>query len=259
MNLKDLRETTPQVDIPLQYSRYIVYYSGDIISATASIPQISVVILTPYMAAVFIAPGYEDLLITIPTINIIEPPNDYILTQLSPLQTSNITQFTEGNPIDLTGTGVIVGTIDTGIDYLNVEFTREDGTSRILSIWDQTDNNGTAPPGINYGSVYSQEQINAAINLNREGGDPYSIVPRIDTNGHGTQCAGIIGARGYGEIKGAAPNCDFIVVKLLPTRELTTSIDPSLPTIPIYRSPDISRLQLCFISYNNVIYTKNPW
>jgi len=89
------------------------------------------------MAAVFIAPGYEDLLITIPTINIIEPPNDYILTQLSPLQTSNITQFTEGNPIDLTGTGVIVGTIDTGIDYLNVEFTREDGTSRILSIWDQ--------------------------------------------------------------------------------------------------------------------------
>jgi len=244
MDIKNLRETTPQIDIPLQYSRFTVYYSGDIISATASIPQISVVVLTPYMAAVFIAPGYENLLITIPNINIIEPPNDYILTQLSPLQTSNIIQFTEGNPIDLTGTGVIVGTIDTGIDYLNVEFTREDETSRILSIWDQTDNNGTAPPGINYGSIYSQEQINAAINLNREGGDPYSIVPRIDTNGHGTQCAGIIGARGYGEIKGAAPNCDFIVVKLRPIRELTDITDPSLPGIPIYRNTDMATAML---------------
>jgi len=72
MNLKDLRETTPQIDIPLQYSRYIVYCSGDILSTTASIPQISVVILTPYIAAVFIAPGYEDLLITIP--NLYKPP-----------------------------------------------------------------------------------------------------------------------------------------------------------------------------------------
>ncbi|GAA0771654.1 hypothetical protein GCM10008908_16320 [Clostridium subterminale] len=255
MNLKDLRETTPQVDIPSQYSRYTVYYSGDIISATASIPQINVVVLTPYLAAIFVEPGYENLLVTIPNINVIEPFNNYILTQLSPLETSNILQFTEGNPIYLTGTGVIVGTIDTGIDYLNVEFTREDGTSRILSIWDQTDNTGTAPPGINYGSVYSQEQINAAIKLNREGGDPYSIVPRIDTNGHGTQCAGIIGARGYGEIKGAAPNCDFIVVKLLPTRELTDAIDPSLPGIPVYRSPDIATAML-YLLQQRYIYQK---
>ncbi len=255
MDIKNLRETTTQVDIPLQYSRFTVYYSGDIISATASIPQINVVILSPYLAAIFVEPGYENLLVTIPNINIIEPFNYYILTQLSPLETSNIVQFSEGNPIDLTGTGVIVGTIDTGIDYLNVEFTREDETSRILSIWDQTDNTGTAPPGINYGSVYSQEQINAAIKLNSEGGDPYSIVPRIDTNGHGTQCAGIIGARGYGEIKGAAPNCDFIVVKLLPARELTTAIDPSLPDIPIYRSPDISTAIL-YLLQQRYIYQK---
>lgn len=255
MDIKDLRETTPQVDIPSQYRRFTIYYSGDIISATASIPQVKVVILTPYMATIFIEPGYESLLLTIPNINVIEPLNYYILTQLSPLETANILQFTEGNPIDLTGTGVIVGTIDTGIDYLNVEFTREDGTSRILSIWDQNDNTGTAPPGIGYGTVYSQEQINEAISLSKTGGDPYSIVPRIDTNGHGTQCAGIIGARGYGDIKGAAPNCDFVVVKLHPTRELTDTADPSLPSIPVYRSPDIATAML-YLLQQRYIYQK---
>jgi subtilisin family serine protease len=251
MNLKYLREITTQLASPSQYTSYIVYYSGDIASSISAIPQASVVILNPYIAVIFVEVGYEDLIASLPNVNIIEPPNDFILTQLSPLQTSNIVQFTEGNPIDLTGTGVIVGTIDTGIDYLNIEFTREDETSRILSIWDQTNNNGTGPPGINYGSVYSQEQINAAIKLSKEGGDPYSIVPVIDTNGHGTACAGIIGARGYGEVKGAAPNCDFIAVKLRPKREITDIASPSSPSIPVYRNTDIATAMLYLIQERN--------
>ncbi|MEW8994091.1 S8 family peptidase [Clostridium sp.] len=244
MNLNDLREITTQIPISPQYTSYIVYYSGSIVSSIAEIPQANVIILTPYMAVIFVETGYENLIASIPNVSIVEPPNEYILTQLSPLETSNIIQFTEGKPIDLTGTGVIVGTIDTGIDYLNVEFTREDGTTRILSIWDQTDSSGVPPENIHYGSVYSNEQINAAIKLSKNGGDPYSIVPEKDTNGHGTQCAGIIGARGYNNVKGAAPNCDFIVVKVRPAREFSEISEISSTSIPIYRNTDIATAML---------------
>ena len=247
MNLNNLREITNQIPISPQYTSYIVYYSGNIVSSIAQIPQASVIILSPYMAVIFVETGYENLITSIPNVNVIEITNEFILTQLSPLETSNIIQFTEGKPIDLTGTGVIVGTIDTGIDYLNVEFTREDGTTRILSIWDQNDSSGVPPENIRYGSVYSNQQINAAIKLSKDGGDPYSIVPERDTNGHGTQCAGIIGARGYNNVKGAAPNCDFIVVKLRPIREFSEISEISSTSIPIYHNTDIATAMLYLV------------
>jgi subtilisin family serine protease len=240
MYLSNLREITQKADPPLKYTSYIVYYSGDIVSSVDKIPQVRVIILSPYAAAIFVQSGYESLLSSITNISVVEPPTEYILTQISPLQSANIIQFTEGEPLDLTGTGVIVGIIDTGIDYLNKEFTREDDTSRVLSIWDQTIDNGPAPKGINYGSIYSNEQINLAIKLSKDGGNPYSIVPKNDTNGHGTQCAGIIGARGYGNIKGAAPDCNFIVVKLRPIREFSDTSGVSSTSIPIYQNTDIA-------------------
>ncbi len=252
MNLKDLREVTQQLDNPLQYNSFIIYYTGNIVASIAEIPQASVVILTPYMAVIFVEVGYENLIVSLSNVNIIEPPNDFILTQLSPLETSNIVHISEDNPIDLTGTGVIVGTIDTGIDYLNPEFTREDDTSRILSIWDQTDATGLAPSGIGYGSVYSQEQINEAIALSKSGGNPYSIVPQIDTNGHGTKCAGIIGARGYGDIKGAAPNCDFISVKLRPIKEIEDTVAPSTPSTPVYHNTDIATAMVYLLRQRSI-------
>lgn len=251
MNLNDLREITQQLYDPSQHTSYIIYYSGDVVGSIAEIPQASVIILTPYMAVIFVEVGYENLISNVPNINIIEPSNEFILTQLSPLETSNIIQFTEGKPIDLTGTGVIIGTVDTGIDYLNIEFTREDETTRILSIWDQSDNSGIPPENIGYGSVYSQEQINAALRLSREGGDPYSIVPERDTNGHGTQCAGIIGARGYNDVRGAAPNSDFIVVKLRPVREFSDISDFSQRPIPIYSNTDIATAMLYLLQERN--------
>lgn len=152
MNLSDLREITNQIDDPSQYNSYIVYYTGDIITPISTISQATVIFLSPYIAVIFVKIGYENLITSIPNINIIEPDNYFMLSQISPLQTSNIVPFSEGIPMELTGTGVIVGTIDTGIDYLNREFIREDGSSRILSIWDQSNNDGPSPPNINYGT-----------------------------------------------------------------------------------------------------------
>ena len=63
------------------------------------------------------------------------------------------------NPyLNLTGRGVLIGIIDTGINYLNREFIREDDTTRITSIWDQTIENGN-DESVYIGKTYSNEQI----------------------------------------------------------------------------------------------------
>lgn len=239
--LREVPASTKEQSIAtsLKAKTYLVYYSGNSIAEINSLSNSKAVILTPYIAAVFVSPENDALIKNMKTINIIESYIPYILTDISPLDSANITPFTQGNPIDLTGTGVIIALIDTGIDYLNKEFMREDDTSRILSIWDQSDNNGTPPPDIDYGSVYSNEEINQAIKSSLSGSDPFAIVPEKDTIGHGTECAGIIGARGYGEVKGAAPNCDFIVVKLRPSNFFETVPGDSSTSIPIYNCIDI--------------------
>ena len=64
------------------------------------------------------------------------------------------------------------------------------------------------------GKTYSNEQINNAIKANENNEDPYAIVPSKDDRGHGTQVAGIIGARGYNnQFQGIASDSDFIIVK----------------------------------------------
>ena len=109
----------------------------------------------------------------------------------------------------LTGNGVIVGFIDTGIDYTNDIFKNVTGRTRILSIWDQSDQSGTHPQGIEFGSEYTREDIDRAL----QSENPYSIVPTKDTQGHGTFMAG-----GSEDVEnnfiGAANESQIAVVKL---------------------------------------------
>ena len=151
---------------------------------------------------------------------------------ISPIIASNIINFHDIEPLNLTGKGTVVGIIDTGIDYLNKEFLNKDGTTRILSIWDQTINVDSKTKSVPFGEEYSAQEINNAIKAFNEGKSPYDIVPSKDEIGHGTSMAGVIGARGENkEIIGAAPECDFVVVKL--SRAL--SIEKSIITKgPIY-------------------------
>ena len=108
--------------------------------------------------------------------------------------------FSENRYILLDGTDVLVGIIDTGIDYLSKEFMREDDTTRIVRIWDQTIEGDALVGGIKFGTEYTENQINQAITLSNNGGDPYSIVPSKDEIGHGTMSAGIIGGRGINSV-----------------------------------------------------------
>lgn len=112
-------------------------------------------------------------------------------------------------PLSLTGQGVVLAFADTGIDYQNEVFRRADGSSRILALWDQTVQSGTAPEGYYYGSEYTREEINRALAAE----NPYEIVPSRDEIGHGTALASVAAGSGI-TFRGAAPDADIVVVKL---------------------------------------------
>ncbi len=122
---------------------------------------------------------------------------------------SGITQVLNQPFLNLSGRGVIIGIIDTGIDFTKKAFQFEDGTSKILNLWDQTID-GVRSAGIYFGSDYSNEQINNALASDR----PYSIVPMTDEDGHGTFLASVAAANETGDYIGAAPKASIIGVKL---------------------------------------------
>lgn len=116
-------------------------------------------------------------------------------------------------PLALQGSGVIIGFIDTGIRYQENVFRREDGSTRIVSIWDQTIQTGEPPEGFLYGTEYRRTDIDRALASEA----PLSIVPTTDTDGHGTSlasaAAGSLLDQGLA-FRGAAPRADIAVVKL---------------------------------------------
>ena len=136
-------------------------------------------------------------------------------------ENSNISRVQSNPNFALFGQGVLVGIIDTGIDYQHPAFRYPDGSSRIYSIWDQTieQDNFTPPKDFPYGSEFSNDNILTALQSN----NPLSIVPSVDENGHGTMIAGIIG--GNDSIyQGIVPSCEFIIVKLKPAKKLNKQI-----------------------------------
>lgn len=111
----------------------------------------------------------------------------------------------------LFGKGILVACIDSGIDYTHPDFRNQDGTTRILRLWDQTITNGAPPEGYNIGAEYTSEQINAALEGNS------SVVPSRDASGHGTAVLGIAAGNGNasdGVYRGVASESTLVVVKL---------------------------------------------
>lgn len=117
----------------------------------------------------------------------------------------------------LLGKGVLIGIVDSGIDYENPDFRNADGTTRILALWDQTIQSGKPPEGYHIGTEFTSEQINEALRMEvRE--ERYHIVPSRDTSGHGTAVAGIVAGNGRGsksgKYRGAAPEAGLLIVKM---------------------------------------------
>ena len=147
----------------------------------------------------------------------LEPLTLFSLQQISAIEAVGVNLLQDQMQLNLTGKGVVVGIIDTGIDYLNEEFMDSEGNTRINLIWDQTiDSIKEENREIPFGEVYTKDDINRVIQAKRNGENPYSIVPSRDMNGHGTSMAGIVGAAGKKpDIKGIAPECEFVVIKLV--------------------------------------------
>lgn len=104
----------------------------------------------------------------------------------------------------LTGRGILVGVVDSGVDYRHPDFCKEDGSTRILKLWDQ-----------GAGVEYTREMIDAALALTPSEG--YKIVPEQDLSGHGTSVLGIAAGNGRaseGVNSGVAYESDIIAVKL---------------------------------------------
>ncbi|HBF66545.1 MAG TPA: peptidase, partial [Clostridium sp.] len=140
--------------------------------------------------------------------------NEFFPKILSPLDSrsnedSGITQIQNQPFLSLSGRNVVIGFVDTGIDYTKEAFRFEDGSSKILFLWDQTID-GNRPDYLYFGSVYTQDDINRALNSD----NPYSIVPSIDEDGHGTFLASVAASNDRGEYIGAAPKAYIMAVKL---------------------------------------------
>jgi subtilisin family serine protease len=109
------------------------------------------------------------------------------------------------------GKGVVVGIVDYGCDFLHQNFRHPDGTTRILTLWDQNASSGTSSH-LGYGRVYTQTEINAALRSI----DPYtSLGHNPGRASHGTHVMDIACGNGGGSrVPGVAPQADIIFVQI---------------------------------------------
>lgn len=119
------------------------------------------------------------------------------------------------NSYNLTGEGILVGFLDTGIDYTHNAFKDADGNTRIEYIYD-----------LENGIVYDKNKINEALKSE----DPFSVVPEIDLSGHGTHVAGIACAGGNINFDnyGVAYKSSIAMVKITSENSLRAALSTQL-------------------------------
>lgn len=145
----------------------------------------------------------------------------------------------------LTGKGVLVAVIDSGIDYYHPDFRNPDGTTRIGLLADQDRDR-----------IYTREEINAALETGSRT-SALALVPSTDPSGHGTAVAAIAagnGREGNGVYRGVAYESELMVVKLgTPLTDSfprTTQLMKALDLV-VRRAQDMNRPLAVNISFGN--------
>ncbi len=148
-------------------------------------------------------------------------PNLFGLISDSSLESSGITRLRRIPDFEFRGKGVLIGFLDSGIDYTNPVFQYADHTTKIVRLWDQSINSNQTPAGISYGTEYTREQINEALKSET----PYLAIPSKDEVGHGTMVAGIAAGNEVPEsgFYGVAPDAEIVFVKLKRAKQNLTS------------------------------------
>lgn len=196
----------------------IVKYSemGDSVKVLLGGPEISVVPLLGRYAIVTIPESMLDEYSRRPQIEFIEKPTRLYFEDLFSKEASCITQVQRDEPgnLRLTGRGVLIGIVDSGVDYRHPAFLTADGKSRILRLWDQSIP-GNPPEGYVTGTEYTNEEINEALSLSVQEGR--RLVPSEDVSGHGTAVLGVAAGSDFsrGAVnRGVAYESDLLVVKM---------------------------------------------
>lgn len=173
----------------------ILQYIGDLNLIAEKYQGIQITKLLNQYAVVITPQRYIEQLAKEPNITYIEKPKKLYFQLVNGKLESCITsvQSKTSQTYSLFGKGTIVAIIDTGIDATSNEFRNEDGTTRILNIWDQTSN-----------IQFDKKQIDESLSTKQ-----YLNIPGKDVMGHGTNVALIACGK-----NGVASQSDIIVVKM---------------------------------------------
>ena len=148
-------------------------YSGDINRLSRENKEIKVEELSNEYAILNVPESVMDQVAKAVEVEYVEKPKRMYFAVREGKRASCIPPLQDAR-YNLTGKGVIVAILDSGIDYSHPDFRNADGSTRILALYDET-----------LDREFSTEEINQALKVESEQ-ERFQIVPSRDTSGHGT-------------------------------------------------------------------------
>lgn len=205
------REASPELRtgyLPEEHSwELIVKYSGDLDEIRGL--GVEVEEMTNEYAILLVPEPLIETVSRFPQIEYVEKPKRLFFT-VDAAKAASCVNFLQVPPRDLSGRGVLVAVLDSGIDFYHEDFRNPDGTTRVAALWDQT-----------LGRVFSSREINEALGAGTRA-EALELVPSLDLSGHGTAVAGIAAGGGReegGSFRGIAYESELLIVKLGNARE----------------------------------------
>jgi subtilisin family serine protease len=202
----------------IEKSVYLLY-KGDIISAFNNNNITRYIILNDKLASIYVPLDFDEEVLddikevqwwssSDPMSSLIEITND--IENGESITDAAGTSYVQTNPyINVTGEGILIAVIDSGVDYLHRDLINGDNTSKILYLWDQENETKAPPEGMIFGSEFTRDDINTAIIENDN-------TLSVDNTGTGTMVCGILVGEGNvnSQYRGIARDADLVVVKL---------------------------------------------